>query len=62
MPGGPALHAAGEGFPIEEGREKGEVFRIDTTLQDGTVERRYYRADDPEQGRTPVTAGFTVEE
>ena len=38
------------------------MFRIDTTLQDGTVERRYYRADDPEQCRTPVTAGFTVEE
>lgn len=38
------------------------MFRIDTTLQDGTVERRYYRADDPEQARTPVTAGFTVEE
>ena len=42
--------------------EKGEVFIIDTTLQDGTVERRYYRADDPEQARTPVTVGFTVEE
>lgn len=38
------------------------MFRIDTTLQDGTVDRRYYRADDPEQGRTLVTAGFTVEE
>lgn len=38
------------------------MFRIDTTLQDGTVDRRYYRADDLEQGRTPVTAGFTVEE
>lgn len=38
------------------------MFIINTTLQDGTVDRRYYRADDPEQGRTPVTAGFTVEE
>ena len=42
--------------------EKGEVFIIDTMLQDGTVERRYYRADGPEQARTPVTAGFTAEE
>ena len=42
--------------------ENGEVFLIDTTLQDGTVERRYYRADDPEQARTPVTVGFTAEE
>ena len=42
--------------------ENGEVFIIDTTLQDGTVERRYYRADDLEQARTPVTVGFTVEE
>ena len=32
------------------------------TQQDGTVERRYYRADDPERARTPVTVGFTVEE
>ena len=43
--------------------EEGEVFIIDTTLQDGTVERRYYRADGPKlQARTPVTVGFTVEE
>lgn len=42
--------------------ENGEVFLIDTTLQDGTVERRCYRADDPEQARTPVTVGFTAEE
>ena len=39
------------------------MFRIDTTLQDGTVDRRYYRADGPKlQARTPVTVGFTVEE
>lgn len=38
----------------------GEVFVIDYTLKNGTVERRYYRSDGTEFQGQPATVGFKV--
>lgn len=41
--------------------EVGQVFTIDITMTDGSVERRYYRSDGYVQDGRQATEGFTVE-
>ena len=47
-------------YPMEI--EKGQVFMIDLTREDGTIERRFYRSDGSVWNGWPSTVGFTVTE